>query len=132
MKLNDRPIRLPCAQLVLRHGQRCRDALWRVRKDLAQPAILSQRFLDFLAEHASADAAGFDHLLKVVPEGVTRTELAARFKDWKPEWSETVANTNAAAFVARAREWGLLEEKLINGRYALTEFGEWQRGKVRS
>ncbi len=92
----------------------------------------AQRFFDFLAEHASADAAGFDHLLEVVPEGVTRTELAARFKDWKPDWSETVANTNAAAFVARAREWGLLEEKLIDGRYALTEFGERQRGKVTS
>ena len=90
----------------------------------------ANRFLDFLAEHASADAAGFDLLLEVVPEGLTRTELAGRFKDWQPKWSDTEANTYAAAYVARAREWGLLEEKLVDRRYALTEFGERRRSGV--
>lgn len=90
----------------------------------------AERFLDFLRQHAPADAAGFHYLLDVVPEGLTRVELADRFKDWRPDWSDTEANTYAAAYVARAREWGLLEQKLVDRRYALTEFGERQRAKA--
>lgn len=88
----------------------------------------AKMFLDYLAEHAPADAAGFGHLLEVVPNGLTRTELADRFGQWQPQWSATEANTYAAAYVARAREWGLLEEKLIDRRYALTSFGEQRLG----
>ena len=43
-----------------------------------------------------------------VAEKPTRVELAHKFKDWRPSWSDAMANTNAAGFVARAREWGLL------------------------
>lgn len=92
----------------------------------------AEAFLDFLAESASADAAGFGHLLEVVPDGLTRTELADRFKQWQPAWSDTEANTYAAAYVARAREWGLLEEKLLDRRYALTPFGEQRLAAVAS
>jgi hypothetical protein len=90
----------------------------------------AERFLDFLKEHAPADAAGFDHLLLAVPEGLTRIELTARFKEWQSAWSETEANTYAAAYVARAREWGLLEHKLIDRCYALREYGERRRLSV--
>lgn len=88
----------------------------------------AERFLEFLRAHAPADAGGFEHLLTVAPEGLNRTELAGRFNEWQPRWSATEANTYAAAYVARAREWGLLEEKLVDRQYVLTPFGETQRG----
>lgn len=90
----------------------------------------AERFLNFLKEHAPADAAGFDYLLEAVPEGPTRVELAGRFQEWQPAWSDTEANTYAAAYVARAREWGLLEHKLIDRCYVLTEFGQRRRAGV--
>jgi hypothetical protein len=81
-------------------------------------------FLAYLRQHAPWDWAGFELLLEVVAEGPTRVELAQRFQQWRPDWSDAMANTNAAGFVARAREWGLMEPKLIDRRYALAEFGE--------
>jgi hypothetical protein len=89
----------------------------------------AERFLAHLQEHAPWDWAGFEQLLDAVANGPTRTELAQRFQQWQPDWSDAMANTNAAGFVARAREWGLLEPKLTEGHYALTEFGEhWRIG----
>jgi hypothetical protein len=87
-------------------------------------------FLRYLEEHAPADAAGFAYLLEVASDGLTRTELAGRFKDWQPSWSDTEANTHASAYVARAREWGLLEQTLVGRCYALTEFGKSWRERV--
>lgn len=86
--------------------------------------IEAERFLSFLREHAPWDWAGFEHLLAAVADSPNRAELTTRFHEWQPSWSEAVANTNAAGFVARAREWGLIELKLINSRYVLTEFGQ--------
>ena len=65
--------------------------------------------------------------MEAVAEGPTRVELAGQFNQWRPDWSPALSNTNAAGFVARAREWGLLEPKLVDSRYALTEFGETYR-----
>jgi len=84
----------------------------------------ADRFFVHLREHAPWDWAGFEQLLAFVQERPTRMELAAQFGSWQPAWSSAMQNTNAAGFVARAREWGLLEGKLIDGRYALTEYGE--------
>ena len=84
----------------------------------------ADRFLAHLREHAPWDWAGFEQLLSIVRERPTRTELAAQFGSCHPAWSPAMQNTNAAGFVARAREWGLLESKLIDGRYALAEYGE--------
>ena len=36
------------------------------------------------------------------------------------DWSESVASSASQGYVARAREWGLVETKLVEGRYALT------------
>jgi len=84
----------------------------------------AERFFDHLRRHAPWDWAGFEHLLEAVSESPSRSELTNHFSSWQADWSETVANTNAAGFVARGREWGLVEPKLDAGRYALTEFGE--------
>jgi len=83
----------------------------------------AERFLGFLRENAPSDWAGFEHLLAAVADSPNRAELTTKFHEWQPGWSDAVANTNAAGFVARAREWGLIELKLVHGRYELTEFG---------
>lgn len=87
----------------------------------------AERFLAYLRGYAAWDWSGFERLLAAVVERPTRVELAQDFKRWHPEWSDALSNTNAAGFVARGREWGLLEPKLIDGTYALTEFGHAQR-----
>lgn len=84
----------------------------------------AERFFDYLRDHAPWDWAGFEHLLSFSRERPTRTELAAEFGRWQPTWSQAMQNTNAAGFVARAREWGLLETMLVDGRYTLTEYGD--------
>lgn len=81
-------------------------------------------FFAFLRRHAPHDWRGFEQLLKAVAERPNRAELSAHFQRWQPTWSDTVANTNSAGFVARGREWGLLEPKLFGGRYAPTDFGQ--------
>lgn len=81
------------------------------------------RFFDHLQRHAPSDWEGFEQLLRAVADTPTRTELVEFFNSWQPDWSEKTANTNAAGFVARGREWGLVTPKLIDGRYVLTEFG---------
>jgi hypothetical protein len=81
-------------------------------------------FFEHLRRHASWDWEGFEQVIAAVAESPTRTELVAHFQRWQPEWSDTVANTTSSGFVARAREWGLIEPKLVDRRYVLTEFGE--------
>lgn len=88
----------------------------------------AERFFDHLRRHAPWDWAGFERILEACAEPPTRAELVENFIRWRPEWSETVANTNSAGFIARAREWGLIEPKLIEGRYALTQFGQALHG----
>lgn len=111
-------------------GYKLLDDMTGISLKLPHEEHFAERFLGFLEHHAQADAAGFTHLLEVVSEGLTRVELAGRFKEWQPAWSETEANTHAAAYVARAREWGLLEQKLIDRCYALTDFGERRAAAV--
>jgi hypothetical protein len=92
----------------------------------------AEGFISYLRDQAPWDLAGFEQLIAFVSERPTRVELAQRFKEWRPAWSDAMANTNAAGFVARAREWGLLAPKLVDGRYALTTFGATQRAGLAS
>ena len=87
-------------------------------------------FIDYLKANAPWDWAGFATLLDVTAERPDRAALTANFNHWRPEWSATVANTNAAGYVARAREWGLLEPKLAEGRYILTALGDEIRNEA--
>ena len=84
----------------------------------------AERFFDHLRRHARWDWEGFEQVIAAAASSPTRAELAAAFQSWQPEWSETVVNTTSAGYVARAREWGLIEPKLVDGRYVLTAFGE--------
>jgi hypothetical protein len=87
-------------------------------------------FIDYLKANAPWDWDAFATLLDVTAERPDRAALTAHFNHWRPEWSATVANTNAAGYVARAREWGLLEPKLAEGRYILTALGDEIRSEA--
>jgi len=93
---------------------------------LPHPQELAVRFLDHVRKWAPGDWSGFRQLLLEVGRRVTRPELVAAFARWRPDWTANEAATNAAGYVARAREWGLVELKQSDQRYALTPFGEEQ------
>lgn len=80
-------------------------------------------FVSYLREHAPADWWGFERLLAIVGERPTRVELVEAFHAGRPDWRASVAATNAQGYLARAREWGLIAPKVMNGRYELTELG---------
>lgn len=81
-------------------------------------------FLSHLASNAPADRAGFAAVLRAVGDhGATRTEVLSRISETWPTWSDSEVSTNAAGYIARSREWGLLQPKQTTGRYYLTDFG---------
>lgn len=59
------------------------------------------------------------YVLGLVGDEPTRPELVERCT----RWNGSTAGTNAMSYVARGREWGLVEPALIDGRYLLTERG---------
>lgn len=88
------------------------------------PRKFADLFLGYIAEHAPGDWIGFWELLGAIGEsGATRTSLIERFRKVGDRWTDNEVSTNAAGYVARAREWGLLEPKQVDGRYQLTEYG---------
>lgn len=91
--------------------------------ELPHSAELAARFLDYLAAHAPNDRWGFDHLLETAEDGPDRKQLIISFAAPHPEWTTASASSVAQGYVARSREWGLLEPSLIDGRYWLTEVG---------
>ena len=59
----------------------------------------------------------FMHVLGTEP---TREELVSHFTT---EWPGAAAATNAAGYVSRGREWGLVEPRMKGDRYTLTDRG---------
>jgi hypothetical protein len=98
--------------------------------DLPHATARADRFLDYLGTHAPADKEGFDHILKVVADGPDRATLVASFAERHPEWTAAMANTNTTGYVARSREWGLVEPKLVEGRYWLSDQGRARRRDI--
>ena len=80
-------------------------------------------FLAHLRKHAPADSWGFERVVALIAERPTRAALIDGFRAAQPAWGESVAATNAQGYVARAREWGLVAPKVIDGHYELTQFG---------
>jgi hypothetical protein len=91
--------------------------------DLPHEPELMLRFMAFLADVAPGDRWGFDHLLSVVSEGLDREGLVKSYKDVFAHWTASTASSVAQGYVARAREWGLIEPRLVEGRYWLTDVG---------
>jgi signal transduction histidine kinase len=73
----------------------------------------------YLEEAAPAERRAWAGVLRELRTGPTRVELISRF----PEWPGTTAETNCMGFVSRSREWGLVQPRLLDGRYLLTALG---------
>lgn len=80
-------------------------------------------FFKHLRQYDASDWRGFEFVVKVVASEVTRDELVEAFSGTLDQRQDQAA-TYAAGYIARAREWGLVEPKQRKGRYALTPFGE--------
>jgi hypothetical protein len=91
--------------------------------ELPHPPTLALRFLVYLAAHAPSDRQGFDHVLSIAADGPDREELVRSFAELYPAWTAATASSVTQGYVARAREWGLLEPRLVDGRYWLTQEG---------
>lgn len=87
-------------------------------------------FFSHLRQHAPFDWLGFGVVLETLDSGVTRSDLISAFERWWPEWTASKASTNAAGYIARAREWGLVAPKQFEGRYMLTKYGEELRQRL--
>ena len=90
-------------------------------------------FAEFLRVSAPDDWWGFQRLLTAVGTGAsTRDEVARHFHGSRfgDNWNKNQVSTNAAGYVARAREWGFLEQKQQDGRYVLTDLGHEQFEEV--
>jgi hypothetical protein len=79
--------------------------------------------LNYLAEHASGDRRGFDCLIAAVGDGADRNAAIGAFSEAFPDWSPNRVEAVVQGYVARSREWGLLEMKLVSGKYQLTPTG---------
>jgi len=88
------------------------------------PPEYARAFLAHLIAYAPGDWQGLLAMLHAVSRRPTRLELNQAFADRWPGWTSTIAATAAAGYVARGREWGLVETKQVDSRYALTDFGD--------
>jgi hypothetical protein len=84
---------------------------------------VKRAFLHHLQRYSRGDWWGFRTVLGAAAEQPTRPELVEAFQSARPDWRPNVAATNAQGYLARAREWGLIQPKQFSGRYALTDFG---------
>ncbi len=101
--------------------------------DTPHPRQIAVGFAEFLRASAPDDWWGFQRLLTAVGAGAsTRDEVAIQFHGSRfgDDWTKNEVSTNAAGYVARAREWDFLEPKQENGRYVLTDFGREQFEEV--
>ncbi len=90
----------------------------------------AQRFFAHLDRHDPEDWWGFRIAVEAAAQRVTRDELVETFSAQLTARADQAA-TYAAGYIARTREWGLVEEKQQEGRYVLTAFGEEQSSKLK-
>ncbi|WP_420637784.1 ribbon-helix-helix domain-containing protein [Candidatus Poriferisocius sp.] len=88
------------------------------------PKPVAAKFLAHLADHAPSDEKGFRQVVASIgPEGASRQDVLDHFTESWPQWTSNEVSTNSAGYIARAREWGLVEPKQFKGQYNLTPFG---------
>ncbi len=66
---------------------------------------------DFLSEIVQLIDAGSD----------SRSALLESVRLRHPDWNDSVTSSNVAGFIGRAREWRLVEGRLVGGRYQLVD-----------
>lgn len=99
------------------------DGLAEITIETPHSQVLAETFFAHLRRFAPTDWQGFEQTLTFLAEGVRRSQLVEAISSAHPEWTETVAATNAAGYVARSREWGLVSRRQVQGRYELTDYG---------
>ena len=97
--------------------------------DFPHDAEAATRFLTWVCEVSPGEKWGFDHVLAAVAELPDREQLVDRLAEEKPDWTTSTVSSVAQGYVARAREWGLIEPRLDRNRYRLTEFGEGRQSR---
>ena len=88
-------------------------------------------FLEYLSTHSPGDAEGFRRVLTAIEEFGSRGEVVEANLDYfanavQPKTHrkhETFASSMTQGYVARGREWGLIEADLTPEGYLLTETG---------
>lgn len=109
-------------------GLQLLDALTGLSLELPHGRSSAERFLHHLVEHAPGERWGFERILTSARREPNREELVAAIAAEKGSWTAATVSSVAQGYVARAREWGLLEPRLRRGRYLLTDFGDkWQQ-----
>jgi hypothetical protein len=83
------------------------------------PAAAWEAFAAHLRAQAPQEIEAWLYVMERIADEPTRPELVQRCT----RWSGSAAATNAMSYVARAREWGLVEPALVDGRYLLTDRG---------
>lgn len=82
-------------------------------------------FRNHLKDRLPEDYAAWVRVLKFLATGPDRDALVGHFTE---EWSGAAAATNVGGYVSRGREWGLVEHKLVDGHYGLTDRGRLEIG----
>ena len=100
------------------------EAIADVSVEEPHPTTASTRFFDHLRQHTPADWKGFVEIIRAIGrDGATRQDVLDHMAKTWTEWTENEVSTNAAGYIARAREWGLVEPKQTKGHYHLTALG---------
>src|ERR1035437_2469287 len=93
--------------------------------DEPHPLPAATAFLAHLAEYSPADHSGFVMIIDAIGiEGSTRRDVLEHVARAWPNWTDNEVSTNSAGYIARAREWGLVQPKQYKSRYQLTQFGK--------
>lgn len=88
------------------------------------PPEMAQKFFDCLKLHTPVDWIGFITLMKSASQRHRRHEMVEVFANQWPDITATNAESHTAGYVARGREWGLVEMEMQDKCYVLTDFGE--------
>jgi hypothetical protein len=108
-------------------GRALLESLVGLSLELPHDEARADHFLRHLVAHAPGERWGFERILTLALEEPSREELVAAIAEEREDWTAATASSVAQGYVARGREWGLLEPRLQQGRYRLTGFGErWQ------
>jgi hypothetical protein len=109
-------------------GRSLLDRLTGLSLELPHNQASARAFLAYVSEVAPGDKWGFDQVVTAVAEGPDRKQLVTLISGERSDWSPATSSSIAQGYVARAREWGLIEPRLQSGKYRLTEFGKnWLR-----
>ena len=109
-------------------GRSLLDRLAGLSLELPHDQASAREFLAYLGEVAPSDKWGFDQVVTAVAGEPDREQLVTSIAGERSDWSPATSSSIAQGYVARAREWGLVEPRLQSGKYRLTEFGEtWLR-----